>query len=379
MTFKRFRLWFAALVMTLLSGCAGGLQSETIIIPSTEDIHTVDEGSRPFQVKTIYRLPEYITDQAELLGWASAESVIRLVYETRASDRGKLNMQRLSPPYDRPDTLFEMELNKFPHTLSPNGKYISAISKSNEGVSLKLIAYPSGEEENLEATSTSNQQLWFEEPTWSDNSQFISYLVLDSKNRETGIGIYDKELDKAQVYRLKGHETEGFPTKAIISDDGRMALIVMDQYSQGLSVALGTVNSSGIDVQYEHEIGSDQIAWLNNDQFVFLGAEGILYEYDRRNHELSILLEKIDSFAFSMDRKFVAYSQNGEDTLYAGKLQGKNILNAEPIYHGIIPSEMSWSPDHNRLLVHGRKTYSKQQGPKVVESLDHQPFIIEFE
>ena len=86
-----------------------------------------------------------------------------------------------------------------------------------------------------------------------------------------------------------------------------------------------------------------------------------MYVYDRRNHELSILLEKVDSFEFSQDRKYVAYSQNGEDTIYAGKLQGKNVLSAEPIYHGVIPSKMYWSSDHRRLLVNGRKIIPKRR------------------
>ncbi|MEC0204743.1 hypothetical protein P4H39_19240 [Paenibacillus lautus] len=374
--YKRFKLCYA-LALILLTGCASGLQSETVIIPGTESDQAVDEGSRPFQVKTIYRIPES-KDDGELLGWSSSESVIGLLYETGAADVAKLILQRYSPPYDRADHLFEIQMNKLSYQLSPNGKYVSGIAKTDEGVLLQLIAYPGGEEESLEATTDANQQLWFVEPAWSDSSRFISYIVMESDKRQSSIGIYDTETEAARVYRLKGLETESLPMKVIVSDDGKMALIVLDEYGQDLRIALGTVNGNGIDVQYEHEVGTDQAAWLNNDQFVFLGTEGTLYVYDRRNHELSILLENVDSFEFSRDRKYVAYSQNGEDTIYAGKLQGKNILSAEPIYHGVIPSKMYWSPDHRRLLVKGRKNYSKEQGPVAIEPTDHQPFIIEF-
>lgn len=366
-----------AIALIILTGCASGLQSETVIIPGTETDQAVVEGSRPFQVKTIYRMPES-KEQGELLGWSSSESVVGLFYETEAVNAAKLSLQRFSPPYERADHLLEIEMNKFSYQLSPNGKYVSGIAKTDEGVFLQLTAYPGGEVESLEATTEANQELWFEEPAWSGNSRFVSYMVMESNKRQSSIGIYDTESESARVHRLKGLETEALPLKVIVSDDGKMALIVLDEYGHGRRIAMGAVNGNTIDVQYEHEIGADQAAWLNDDQFVFLGTEGTLYVYDRRNHELSILLEKVDSFEFSQDRKYVAYSQNGEDTIYAGKLQGKSVLSAEPIYHGVIPSKMYWSPHHRRLLVNGRKNYSKEKGPVAIEPTDQQPFIIEF-
>ncbi|MBX4149019.1 WD40 repeat domain-containing protein [Paenibacillus lautus] len=374
--YKRFELCYA-LALILLTGCASGLQSETVIIPSAESDQAVDEGSRPFQVKTIYRMPES-KDAVELLGWSSSKSVVGLFYETEAVDAAKLSLQRFSSPYERVDHSLEIEMNKISYQLSPNGKYVSGIAKTEEGVFLQLIAYPGGEVESLEATTDANQELWFEEPTWSGNSRFVSYMVMESNKRQSSIGIFDTESESARVYRLKGLETEALPFKVIVSDDGKMALIVLDEYGHGRRIAMGAVNGNAIDVQYEHDIGTDQAAWLNDDQFVFLGTEGTLYVYDRRNHELSILLEKVDSYEFSKDRKYVAYSQNGENTIYAGKLQGKNILSAEPIYHGVISSKMYWSPDHRRLLVNGRKNYAKEQGPVAIEPTEHQPFIIEF-
>ncbi|GAA0831526.1 hypothetical protein M2277_002840 [Paenibacillus sp. LBL] len=379
MTYNRTGLWCVTLAILLLTGCANGPRSETIIIPSKEENHTVDEERRPFQVKTIYRLPDSITDQGELLGWATPESVIGLFEEASRSEGLSLQFQRLSAPYESVETLQAVGNNAMYHHLSPDGKTISGVAKSAEGASLKLITYPSGEEEMVEATTDSTQQLLFEQPTWSADSQYVSYLVMEEGRRLASIGVYDTQAEKAKVYRLKGFDMAGIPIKAKISDDGRMMLIVLDQSSNGRIVAMGTINGSVIEFQYEHEIGSDQIDWLNHDQFVFQGMEGTLYEYDRRNQELSILLERADSFEFSQDRKYIAYSLNGKDTLYAGKLQGKNILHAEPIYHGIIPSDMYWSPDHNRLLVNGRKTYVKPRVVKEAKPMDLRPFIIEFE
>ena len=215
--------------------------------------------------------------------------------------------------------------------------------------------------ESLEATTDANQELWFEEPTWSGNSRFVSYMVMESNKRQSSIGIFDTEAKSARVYRSQGLETEALPFKVIVSDDGKMALIVLDEYGHGRRIAMGAVNGNAIDVQYEHDIGTDQAAWLNDDQFVFLGTE----------EPCTYMTAEIMSCPFCW-RRWIAMSSRRiqiyrlfperENTIYAGKLQGKNILSAEPIYHGVIPSKMYWSPDHRRLLVNGRKIMSKSRG-----------------
>ena len=75
--YKHLKLCYA-LALILLTGCASELQSETVIIPSEESDQAVDEGSRPFQVKTIYRMPESKAP-VELLGWSSSKSVVGLL------------------------------------------------------------------------------------------------------------------------------------------------------------------------------------------------------------------------------------------------------------------------------------------------------------
>ncbi|WP_433939525.1 hypothetical protein [Paenibacillus lautus] len=90
-----------AIALIILTGCSSGLQSETIIIPGAESEQAVDEGSRPFQVRTIYRMPES-KEQGELLGWSSSESVVGLFYVTEAVNAAKLSLQRFSPRTSEP-------------------------------------------------------------------------------------------------------------------------------------------------------------------------------------------------------------------------------------------------------------------------------------
>ena len=140
---------------------------------------------------------------------------------------------------------------------------------------------------------------------------------------------------------------------------------------------------SGFRVQYDHPSGPNGPYGSTNDQFVFLGGDNTLFEYDRRNGELSVLLEKVGSFRISSDREAIAYTQNEKDTIYAGKLQGNNILYRNVVYQGIVPLQMHWSPGNDALLIDGWKQYARsaeQSMPTTAApEAAKQPFIIEFQ
>ncbi|MEC0242620.1 WD40 repeat domain-containing protein [Paenibacillus dokdonensis] len=381
MTNKRFiRMSTALLILiVLMSGCTHGQRSETIVIPSTEENHTSDQGSRSFQVKTIYRLPASVTDNDEMLGWSAPDTVIGLFKIVRSSERMKRNLQRISIPYENLTNVQNVDINTHSLELSPDGKYISGITKTQDGDSLTVISLSDGQHKEV-ARFNSREQLLVQKLSWSSDSRYLSYLFTDSNSRQESLGIYDTDADITKDYHLTGFENTGNITSVKISDDGRSMLFTMVQSSRKSSVVLGIINGSEVDVQYEHQTGGEQIAWLNNEQFVYLGTEGTLYEYDRRNSELSVLLENVERFEFSQNRKYIAYSLNEKDSIFAGKLQGKNILYEEPVYHGINPSQMLWSPDNNSLLVNGEKIYSRlSRTPMVASPSDHQPFIIKFQ
>ncbi|WP_127588060.1 hypothetical protein [Paenibacillus koleovorans] len=62
---------------------------------------------------------------------------------------------------------------------------------------------------------------------------------------------------------------------------------------------------------YEHDaLRRSQLEWVHNDQLAFLGSEGTLCAYDRRNAALSVMIEQIGQFRLSPDRRSIAYSQD---------------------------------------------------------------------
>ncbi|MBU5266524.1 WD40 repeat domain-containing protein [Virgibacillus proomii] len=376
---KRLMLWLGALLFLtfLISGCKSEPRSETIIIPSKDENFIDDQGSRPFHVKTIYRLPDNLTDQ--LLGWSAPDSVIGVFSNASADNRVTLGFQRLTPPYEDPEFLRGLD-NMNNLVMSPDGKRITGVIFSTKGTSLKLFLLPDGKE--TEVATNTNPDLFLQDVTWSNNSRYLCFLFIDAVKGQSSIGVYDTDSGTLKTYGLKDIDTKKSLTGVNISDDGRSFLITTLQFNRSgkyNSIIMGTINGSDIKVQYEQQVGQIQNAWLNNDQFVYLGVDGTLYEYDRRNGELSVLLEKVGSFEFSQDRKYIAYSQHDNDTIYAAKFQGKNVLHKEPIYHGIVPSQMFWSPNNNNLLIYGHKFYASLQSPPGTRNpLDEKAYIISF-
>ncbi|MGG4092418.1 hypothetical protein [Paenibacillus lautus] len=389
-------------IILLLSGCEGGLRSETIVIPSSEDEQVADSGSAPFQVKTIYRLPISDTKDDQLLGWEDSGSVLGLFQAPDSKMRlSQYLLQRLSPPYEKFETLQGVDADHWNLELSPNGKNIAGIKKTKDGNVLKLISLSDGRE-TIMATIKPRHDLLLTELTWSDNSRYISYLVTDVAtdvasgpvSGQTDVGVatnpvvkmalYDTTARQVKVYPLKGLRNTGSVSEVKMSDDGQSALIVV-QNERTISISMGTINGSSFHIEYEHQAGGDQMAWLNKDQFVFLGTEGEIYEYDRRNMALSVLLERVLSFQLSQDRKYIAYSQKDDNdtiSIFAGKLQGNNVLYKESVYQGVFPSVMYWSPHNDSLLVNGRKIYStsrQQTNPEPSVVSYNQPFIIKFQ
>lgn len=157
--------------------------------------------------------------------------------------------------------------------------------------------------------------------------------------------------------------------------DARSLLTAL--HGQQYRIMTGNVSDDGITVQKKRQNSYAEPVWLNNDQFVFLSTGETLYEYDLRNSELSVLLENVAVFKISNDRKKIAYSLYDKDNTYAGKPQGKNILFAEPIYHGTNPSEIYWSPDGDNLLVYNQNPYSAMESSSARFFDDHS-YIITF-
>ena len=86
-------------------------------------------------------------------------------------------------------------MNKLSYQLSPMENMFRELPKRRRAFS--AIDSISGREvESLEATTDANQELWFEEPTWSGNSRFVSYMVMESNKRQSSIGILIRKRNR---------------------------------------------------------------------------------------------------------------------------------------------------------------------------------------
>ncbi|KUL15743.1 hypothetical protein CHCC5019_4152 [Bacillus paralicheniformis] len=372
---KPFIIWAGVLLFLaiIVSSYNVGKRSETIIIPSGEDNHVGDQKTRPFQVNTIYRLPK----AGQLLGWSSPDSVVGFFKGDRTSERTARSLQRLSSPYEKAEIVKGIESNMSNLKMSPDGKRIAGVNLGLSKASMQLISPANGKKTEIASISASNE-VYVQDVSWSNNSRYVCYLVLDAgQGNQTSLRVYDTASGTLKTYTLNDFAEKNSLTGVNISDNGRDFLLTELQRSDEYGIRMGTIDGNRIKIQDKRLDSRGGPVWLNNDQFVFLDTGETLYEYDRRNGELSALLEKVTVFKFSNDLKKIAYSLKDEDNIYAGKLQGKNILYEEPIYHGTIPSEIYWSPDGNSLLVSAQYQYPSMESASA-RFLEEQAYIITF-
>ncbi|MGG0663191.1 WD40 repeat domain-containing protein [Viridibacillus arvi] len=359
--------WSAVLfsLTLIMTGCNIGKRTEIIIISDNSEQPPMDQMNKSFKVKSIYRLPP----ASKLLGWSDNKSVIGIFKE-----EGLSHLQRLLSPYEKPEVLKKMNNNIFNLYMSPDGKIIAQTSLSSNGPSLKLISVKD-KKEKIVMPLKSNQNIYFQDIAWSNNNRYLCFLSNSAMIDEpTTVGVFDTVLNNLQTYELVEFKDEGTFVGVNISDDGKNLLFTMippSNPSNDKNLIMGTVNSNKIEIKYTHQTNGSKTTWLNNHQFVFLGKDETLYEYDCRNGDLSILLEKVSIYEFSNDQKKIAYSLNDQDNVYIGRFQGKNILNVEIIYQGLTPYELYWSLDNQSLLLQGGKF------PRNLQT-EEQVFIIDF-
>ncbi|MHB0882660.1 WD40 repeat domain-containing protein [Paenibacillus sp. SEL1] len=354
-------LLVVSLVVLLLSACVSEPKTETVVIADSNEVSSADQSSRPFQVQKIYRLPDRFANTGQLLGWTSGDAVIASFGAMTILKRGTL--ERLTYPYEQSKPIPGIGNVTSNTILSPDGKYICEVSPSSSETTLKLISLQDGKEKKIDRINTRNQS-YVQYLSWSANSSYISYLVENPlDNGADSLYIYDMGSQTSDKYQLKGIIKEDTLLSVNISNDGRSVLLQLFRVKQGQKkvLTMGKVSGKNIEFQYERQIGGDSVAWMNNDQFVFLGTDNSLYEYDRRNGELSVILEKVFDFEFSPDRKNIAYTVYDQNVTYVGKVQGRNILYKEPVYRGIVPTHIYWNPNNKSVLLQGQKQLDSSQ------------------
>ncbi|MEE4565662.1 hypothetical protein [Paenibacillus polymyxa] len=350
-----------SLVILLLSGCGSEPKTETVVIADSNEVSSTDQSSRPFQVQKIYRLPDRFANRGQLLGWSSGDAIIASFGAMTILKRGTL--ERLTYPYEQSKIISEIDKVTSNTILSPDGKYICEVSPSSSETTLKLISLQDGKEKEIDRISTRNES-YVQYVSWSSNSSYISYLVENLVDHGAdSLYIYDVGSQTSSKYQLKGILKEDTLLSVNLANDSRSVLLQLFGAKQGQKkmLTLGKISGKNIEFQYERQIGGDSVAWMNNDQFVFLGTDNSLYEYDQRNGELSVILEKVLDFEFSPDRKNIAYTVYDQNVTYVAKVQGRNILYNEPVYRGIVPTHMYWNPNNKSVLLQGQKQLDSSQ------------------
>lgn len=358
----------------LLSGCAGSSGSETVVIPDTGEEQTAVQAGQPFQVGTIYPVTLSSGERGELLGWSDAASLLGMFADAAGQDAEKL--LRAASPYEKFAQQGSLHGDIGTTRLSPDGRYIASLLWGGNKVSIHVYSLSDGREQEL--VSLPGRTMGSKEIAWSNNGRYLSYCYYDAAKGTFNIGVYDAETKTLAGYPTEKGSIQDTVSSAKLTDDGTAALIVKNEaISSGLLVE--TKGAGAFSVQSEHAANSGQADWIDNDRLAFIGTDNTLYAYDLRTAETAVLLEQAGSFVLSPDQKVIAYTYSGKDEIFAGKLQGNNVLYGKSVYKGIVPLQMAWSPDNGKLLVDGRKSYLSAPTQAAPAPEDIRPFIIEFQ
>lgn len=374
-----FGLSVIVLLVLLLTGCGTRFPNETIIISGNEADEQTHQDLSPVQVKKIYRLPEEKVDKGYWLGWSTIDTLLGSFKSTGFPERFML--KQLTLPFEQSKDIMQNDVDHSLMSLSPDGRHVADVRINKTTITTVFISASDGKEKEVDTFNPKGQS-YLQNMSWSDNSQMIGYLVLDAAESEkNSLRVYDTKTKASKSYTLNEFNSDDTLLDVQVSNDGRSALIkLLDTRQSGRpTIALGKLIDGHFETKYKRQIADKPMIWIGDDQFAFLGRDDTLYEYDQRNGELSVILERVSTFEFSPDKKFIAYTLQDEDAVYVGKMQGRNVLYNEPVYRGILPLNMKWSLDNTSLFIQGPKTFVNPKSIPNDDSTEEPAFIIEFE
>lgn len=359
------------LISILVSGCSGEPKSKTVVIPDKEGSGEAANVNQNFEVNKIYKLLENEGNNGAILEWGDKEHVLAGLGETKIGYR----IESVDYRDNSRQKLMDMSLGTTIYGVSPVGEYVTSyvIDQENGEWKLKLLNLNSHTETAMGVIDKSIP------PTWSNNSQYVSFGKIEQQKSQTSIVVYDRNLKLTKQFGLSPTWIDQAILSSIqISNDGEGALIVKTINRQTY-LAYGKLVGNEFTSQYEHPIrNGETFDFINDDQIVFVGQEGSLTLFDRRNMKAVILQGHISAFQLSKDRKYIAYS-NEQGDIYAAQMQGNSVTNEKLIYKGLIAARMIWSPDNKKLLLHGRKLYERPAPvPAPASDIANVPFVIEF-
>lgn len=338
------------LVTILLAGCSIKSRSETIIIPDTGEASTVKGEHGAYDVKTIYKLLGKSSEQGIPLGWIDTTSLLNFFDEIDKPP----SLERVDAPYEEHLKLLNIEAKSSFMAYTPDGQSIVYVKEANGSYGLNLLTLKDQKDSVIAPIVI--EQIRSLRFGWSNNGRYLVYIAKKLEKEEALIGVYDLTEHSLKSYSFAGWNQADIIGSIQLADDAQSVAIVRARGKQTY-VEIDTWNGNEISRQYEHLAANDsQVEWIHNDQIAFIGQEGTLYAYERRNAALSVLVEGINMFSLSPDRKSIAFSQD-KDTVYAASLYGNNVLSKTQLFKGVVPSLMAWSSDNRRLLLSGWKPY----------------------
>jgi Tol biopolymer transport system component len=338
------------IVLIIVAGCMGDFKSRTVIIPDDQFVSDAGEGSGEFEVNKIYKMSNQEHRTSDILGWLDNEQIL-VAFEEQGH---KISLEQMDYQYQSRQPLSKMEEYIQVSDLSPDGSWISLVTQEEGLQRIKLINVLNLKETIIEEKASAPLETGL--LLWSNNSRYISYVKWNSDNRSTSINVYDVALSIKHEYALLNRQGGSLISQAKISDDGEHALII-EQRKEQAYMMLGSLTTNGFASVFEHTVSNSyNYDYMNDDQIAFIGQDSDLILFDRRNESSTVLLERIDTFALSRDRKSIAYSKE-RDTIYAAVIQGNSVMNMKLIYKGLFSYRIRWSDDNRKILINGRKSY----------------------
>ncbi|QGQ94700.1 hypothetical protein EHS13_07265 [Paenibacillus psychroresistens] len=384
MSHSTFRLIVVFVLLSfLIAGCTNELKPKTVIIPDTEESSEPDGVNEEFAVNKIYTLADPGDGNGDILGWIDQKQVIGLY----GNDQSR-SFERVDYKYNSHQEIKAVKSSKQMAKLAPDGMHIAYFENKEITNQLKLLDLANSKEIVIQDNVVGPYLL--NALTWSNNSQYVTNAVENEKVKDGSFIAYDILHNSSNQYQVPGWNFREMSFGVKISDDGKSAMIIKVADGQ-YKLIYGELKGSGFVSIFEQPINVDgTYDYINDNQIIFVSAGGALSIYDRRNTTITNLLEHINAFQLSKDRKYIAYSKDQEE-IFVAKLQGNNIINEKSIYKGLIPFHMQWSPDNKKILLSGRKPYASEAAPvpaasrepavaapAQITTIDNLPFIIEF-
>jgi hypothetical protein len=348
--------FLAFLMLTLaLTGCAGALGKETIIIPDDAEEEPAASGSHMFEIEALYRLPNGDRKYGGLFRWNVDGGLTSLTWGYKDG----IALDEFAPPFEAATRIRDIEGYLLDiGNLSPDGRYLIGYSYDEEAGQesrLTLVTIESGEEKEIGALR-SVLRVGSSSITWSDNGEAFAYFTLNDQG-QLGIEAYDMASGTKRMYVMPEQNGATFYYSARLSNDGQSAIVIKEEKGMPVAFQLGKLADGKFVPQYEHTMHQNgSVDWIDRNRVAFTGTDGTLFAHDLRNDGYAVLLDQVSSFTLSPDRSYIAYS-TPDAVVEVAKLQGNNLLYKTTVYRGIVADSLVWSPDGGSLLIQGRKPY----------------------